>query len=153
MASAVKGGARLRRTLRRLPDFVKADVVDQLRVAGSRLTAKAKAETPRRTGGLAGAIAFRVLEGSLKLRIGLLTKGQRRRFFYGFILDAGRKAKTVTIKSGKRRGARMRISPIGRNRYNFVFGRRSDFLRNELPGLRSALEKALSRASRGGGAL
>jgi len=85
------------------------------------------------------------------LRLGLVTKATRRGRFYGYILDQGRAAKTVRIKRGPRAGAMMRISPIDRERYNFVFGRRADFQRNELPEMYKAVSRALEKQARKSG--
>jgi hypothetical protein len=117
------------------------------------MLARAKAEAPKRTGGLSGALSFKVAPKTLNMRIGLVTKAMRRKFFYGYILDQGRKAKTVQVKRRTKSGVTsyaMRVKAIPRNRYDFVFGRMRDFRTNELPHIRRALEKALSRVSRGG---
>lgn len=151
MASRTKGAASLRRLLRRLPDAMRDGLADELRAIGNRLLGRAKAETPRRSGRLAAALRVRVAAKTLMLTLGLLSKSDRRRFFYGYILDEGRAAKQVTIKRGPRAGSTMRISPIARERYNFVFGRRRDFQENEIPKLRGVLERVLSQVSRGSG--
>ena len=152
MASKVKGVAQLRKRLRQMPDFVRSDIAEELRASGQRMLARAKAEAPKRTGGLSGALSFKVAPKTLNMRIGLVTKAMRRKFFYGYILDQGRKAKTVQVKRRTKSGVTsyaMRVKAIPRNRYDFVFGRMRDFRTNELPHIRRALEKALSRVSRG----
>lgn len=149
--SGIRGGPSLSRRLKNLPDAVRADAVSELTAIGGRLLARAKAETPRRTGALAAALEVKVLPGSLRLRLGLLTKSKQREFFYGFILDGGRRGRTVTIKRGARKGRQLRVSEISPARYNFVFGRRADFRSNELDGFRRNYVKALQRALKANG--
>jgi hypothetical protein len=149
--STVKGAGSLRRALRRMPDGSRDKIADALEGAGRRLLARAKAETPSRSGRLRAALSMKVARKTLVLRVGLLTRKVQRDFFYGYILDAGRRAQTVTIKHGPRRGAKMRIRAIPKGRYDFVFGRRRDFIQSELPRVRAALESALHQAIRGSG--
>lgn len=147
MASAVRGAASLRRLLRRLPDASRQALGDELRAIGERLTARAKAETPVRTGRLRAALGFRVAVKTLQLRLGLVKKADRRRFFYGYILDQGRRAKAGKSKSGRN----YRVTAIPSTRYEFVFGRRRDFQQNEIPRLRTVLDRVLEQAARGSG--
>lgn len=145
--SSVKGTASLRRLLRRLPDASRQALGDELKAIGQRLLARAKAETPVRTGRLRAALGMSVAVKTLQLRLGLIKKADRRRLFYGYILDQGRKAKSGVTKNG-RRWATGAISP---SRYEFVFGRRKDFQQNEIPNMRKVLDKVLSDAARGAG--
>lgn len=147
MASAVKGAASLRRLLRRLPDASRQELGEELKAIGDRQLAKAKAETPVRTGALRAALAVRVAVKTLQLRIGLVRKVDRSRFFYGYILDQGRKAQSGKSKSGRN----WAVSGISAGRYEFVFGRRRDIQQNEIPKLRTALDRVLERAARGAG--
>ena len=147
MASGVKGTASLRRLLRRLPDASRQALGDELKAIGERLLGRAKAETPVRTGRLRAGLGFTVAVKTLQLRLGLVKKADRRRFFYGYILDQGRKAKTGVSKSGRR----WAVSAIAPSRSEFVFGRRKDFQQNELAAMRKALERELIKASRGAG--
>ncbi len=149
----MKGASQLRRTLKRLPEFVTREVAEELRGSGQRLLFKAKTEAPHRTGALSAALAVKVSDKALTLKIGLITKAKRRKFFYGWILDKGRRARTVTVKRRLKAGGvttySARVRGISSSRYDFVFGRRQDFKTNELPRIRSALERALARAARG----
>lgn len=151
MAAPVQGSASLRRLLRRLPDASRQELGEELQRIGNRLLGRAKAEAPVRSGRLRAALAVRVGVKTLQLRLGLLTAANRRKFFYGYILDQGRAAKTVTIRRGPRAGAVMRVSGIAPGRYEFVFGRRADFRENEVSRLRVVLDKVLARASRAAG--
>lgn len=146
MAGRVKGVASLRRVLRRLPDNVRKELGQQLQVIGQRQLAKAKFETPVRTGRLRAALDMKVAVKSLALRLGLLTKAKRKRYFYGYILDAGRRAGSVTRIKGRNAGKTFSWSAIPHDRYNFVFGRRRDIQQNEIPRLRTAVERALHNA-------
>jgi hypothetical protein len=147
--SRVIGGPALKRTLRRLPESTRESLADTLTLIGNRLLLRARGETPIRTGGLRAALNYKVAAKTLKLTVGLVTKATKRRFFYGYILDAGRRAQTVKIRCGVRAGKNMRIKAIAPNRYDFVFGRRKDFVRNELPVMRQALIDGLQDAARG----
>lgn len=152
---AVKGVASLRRLLRKLPDAARIELSDELKAIGARLTATAKAETPVKTGRLRSAINFKSTVKGLQLRLGLVKKQDRKRLFYGYILDAGRKAKVVKAKRRKADGTystyNMRIRAIDPSRYEFVFGRRRDFQENEVPKLRTVLDRVLTNAARGAG--
>lgn len=152
---AVRGVTSLRRLLRRLPDEARTELANELKAIADRLTAKAKSETPVRTGGLKGAIGAKVLAKSLQLRLGLIKKADSRRYFYGYILDAGRRAQVVKAKRRKRDGSyseyMMNVPAIPASRYEFVFGRRKDFKENEVPKLRTVLDRVLTNAARGSG--
>ena len=143
----VKGVSSLRRLLRKLPDESRKELADELTAIGARLIGRAKNETPVRTGRLKAALAFRVAAKTLQLRLGLVKKADRRRFFYGYILDAGRKGKVGKSRSGRN----YTVTPIPASRYEFIFGRRRDFQQNEIPKMRAALERVLKRASQGVG--
>lgn len=149
--SKVKGASSLRRLFRRLPDAAREEMATFLGGAGARLAGRARAETPRKTGELASKIGFKLAAKTLMLRIGLITKRDQRDYFYGYILDEGRRARRVRITRGPRAGATMNIPGISRERYNFVFGRRQDFVSNELPKFRSVMDRILLRAAQGGG--
>lgn len=147
----VKGTSSLIRVLRRLPLAVREEVAGAMRESGIRLLTNARVEVPVRSGRLRRALNYKVNVKSLQLLVGLIDKPSRKKFFYGYILDQGRAAKTVAIERGKRAGTTMRISPIAQERYNFVFGRRRDFKDNELPSIRKAFERALTKAIKGSG--
>lgn len=155
MASKMKGAASLRRLLRKLPDESRKALGDELTRIGERLIGRAKAETPVRTGRLRAALGFRVAVKTLQLRLGLVKKADRSRFFYGYILDQGRKAQVVEARRRKPDGSYsiypIQVSPISPSRYEFVFGRRDDFKRNEIPKLRMVLDRVLLKAARGAG--
>jgi hypothetical protein len=118
------------------------------------LLGRAKAEAPVRTGGLRAALNFRVAAKTLQLRLGLLTKRVQKKYFYGYILDVGRKARTRPARrrnaSGKISTYVVRVRGISPQRYDFVFGRRRDLKQNEIPELRNVLHKVLTRAAQGG---
>jgi hypothetical protein len=165
--SRVIGGPALRRTLRRLPESTRESLADTLTLIGNRLLLRARAQTPVRTGGLRNALNYKVARKTLQLTLGLLTKGKRRDFFYGYILERGRRAQTVQVQRRKRVGGilrtsgrrkikaditstyNMKVRAIAPNRYDFVFGRRKDFVQNELPVMRQALIDGLQDAARG----
>lgn len=107
--SRLKGIARFRRLLRRMPESVQAEIVSVLRLAEPRILAVMMARAPRRTGALVGGLKSRLLETTMRLRVGFigLPKG-RARLFYARILEFGRKAQTVTVFR-RRQGAPKRL--------------------------------------------
>ncbi|SDC30902.1 hypothetical protein SAMN05444678_102263 [Sphingomonas sp. YR710] len=142
MAERLQGLRNAKRIIKNIPDSARKILSDDLQAIGNRLLGRAEAETPVKSGGLKAALKMKFTMGvSMILRIGLLDKRAKSRYFYGYILDAGRKAYT---RKGRHIGA------IGREKYNFVFGRRADFNANELPNLRSVWTKILQDASAGG---
>lgn len=151
--SGVRGAASLRRALNAADPAVRDELGGEMAGITARLLGRAHAETPVRTGFLRGLIKARFLPKTLKIRLGLLTKGDQRKGFYGYILDQGRKAKTVKARRRNADGSvtvyMMRIRSISRERYNFVFGRRADFMANELPRMREAVQRALRRVAKG----
>lgn len=152
--SRVRGARSLRRTLKALPEASREELGDTMNVIAFRLLGKAKAEVPVRTGRLKGLLSAKVLVNSLTLKLGLVNKRAQRQGFYGFILDQGRKAQVARAKRRNQSGTvstySVRVRAIPRERYNFVFGRIRDFRKNDLPRLRDALDRVLSRAARGG---
>lgn len=152
MKSRVKGAASTRRLIRRLPDAARAEMAEFLDASGKVLLGRAKAETPTRSGRLRAALRFRLLKNAnLEFKLGLITKAAQRRFFYGYILDNGRKAQRARVRRGPRAGSFVNVRAISRERYNFVFGRRQDFRDNFLPKIRLVWEGILRRAASGVG--
>lgn len=151
--SSVKGAAALRRLFRRLPDAAREEIGNELVGIGARLLARARGEAPvGRTGRLRAALNVKVAVKTLQLRLGLITKATQRKGFYGYILDQGRRAKTVQVKRRTKTGIStyaMRVKGIPRNRYDFVFGRVRDFRKNEMPKLRATFDRIMSRAAMG----
>lgn len=148
--SHVAGVPQFRRTLRRLPDIAREELADALTDSGGRLLGRARAETPVLTGGLRGDLQLRVARKTLQLRLGTIARKTQRRRFYGYILDQGRKAQVV-IARRKKTGTRyrLRVRAIPRTRYEFVFGRRADFIANELPRFRRVVNRILARVAAG----
>jgi hypothetical protein len=105
-----------------------------------------------------------VFPKTLALRVGLMGKDRISKtknraqidLFYGRILEYGRKAQTVLVKRRTKKGGRvayhLRVKPISRNRYDFVAGRAMSFATSKIrPTLKTIWERALFRASSGGG--
>lgn len=157
MISAKWLGVRsTRRFLQNIEPEARRELNDEFQAIGDRLLGNTLAETPRKYGGLVSAIQKRVTIGaSLILRIGLLTKRAKTEYFYGYILDQGRRGgrfKAARVrKDGTIERYLVNVGAISRDKYNFVFGRRADFEANELPRLRSIFDRILRRASAGVG--
>lgn len=152
--SRVVGASKVRKLLRRLPDKMREEIVSALNEAGPKLLGRARGEAPRRSGALASALAFKVYPRTLRLRLGLLTKRLNRDYFYGHILEVGRKAQTKTVRRRTSNGViqyALRISPISPGRYDMVGGRTKSFAKNLLrPLLARIYERALRKAASGG---
>jgi len=133
--SQLAGARSFRKLLKQLPDSAKQEMAGILADAGPSLLAAIAADAPVRTGALKAALQQKLLRTSLRLRVGLINKAANRRFFYGRILEFGRKAQTVTIRSGPRAGALMRIRALQPR--PFIFAKR--------PKLRSALNNSLRK--------
>lgn len=98
MASKVQGQAKMRRLLRQLPDEARADILGVMERGGRRAQVAMKVRARHRTGKLQAGVRYRV-DKSLRMQVGLLgTKRGRAKLFYGFVLDKGRKAQTVTVR-------------------------------------------------------
>lgn len=154
MRSKIKGVARLRRLLKRLPDATRQEMIVELNVAGREAVAIAQGRAPRRRGALAAGIGFKVFPKTLRLQVGLLTKAVNRRLFYGRILDLGRKSQTVQARrrsagSGTVSTYAMNIKGIS-GKY-FVTGRKSDLRVRFGYSLGQVYDRALRKASTGGG--
>lgn len=95
----VRGIARFRRLLRRLPDVMRGEIVTELSVTGRQMVQAVKARTPRRRGDLQAGISSKVLPTSLRLQVGLLgNKAERAGLFYGRIQDRGRREQIVSVR-------------------------------------------------------
>lgn len=121
-ASAIRGSKSFRRLLRGLPGAMRAEMADVLtksRPAAESLVAqRLAATTKRRTGALRAGVKSKVYPRTLRLQVGFLgTKAGRAKLFYARILDLGRKAQTVTIKSGKRKGQKVEVRAIAAKRF------------------------------------
>lgn len=115
----VRGDRSFRRLLDRLPGSVRQMIVGQMKVTGIQVLAQQRALAPFRTGATKGALSMRVLEKSLKLKVGLLGKPLNRRLFYAHIIEFGRKAQTVQAKRANGTGYAMRISALPPR--NFIY--------------------------------
>lgn len=171
----VQGLQHYKRLMRNLDPAARQELGQEWNIIADRLLAQAKAEVPVRTGGLRAALDKRVtIRGGMILRIGLFGPNKTR-YFYGWILDQGRKAQRAIVRHRRKDfiGPRPFYSKIGprpnlalnsdgtiryvnvraidRERYNFVFGRRKDFYFNYLPRLRGIWTRIIERASRGAG--
>lgn len=105
--SQLQGVAGVRKMLRRLPESAKDEMVDALHDIAPEYLAAQQADAPVAAGAhrkgvepgaLRAGLSFKVLRKSLRLRVGLIgTKPGRARLFYGFIVEIGRKAQTVSV--------------------------------------------------------
>jgi hypothetical protein len=150
MASRLRGVAKTRRLLKRMPDAVQQEVLNALNATGRELAAGMQARAPVRTGALRAALSYKVFPKTLRMQVGILgPKGARSKLFYARILEFGRKAQTVTITRGPRAGASMRVSPLTARRF---VTRGNTVLRDTLTkNLKNMWEAALGRVAEGGG--
>lgn len=149
---ALKGAGRIRKMLRRLPDDVAIEINAVLASAGQQGLVYARSQTPAKTGALRNALAVKLYPKTMRMRLGLIGKRQQRNFFYGHILDKGRKARAVRVQRRTPSGAIinyiMRVSPISPARYDIVYGRAEQFIKGLVnKPLRDVYTKALRRAA------
>lgn len=153
--SRVAGAGRVRKMLKRLPETLRDELAREMQSAGPTILGKSKAETPSRSGSLRSLLTWRFYPKSLRLRVGLIGARANRAGWYGRILEAGRKAQTVTAKRRTANGViayRLRVRAIDRSRYDIVRGRIKAFAKRLLrPVLGRAYEKALRSAASGAG--
>lgn len=121
-ASAIRGSKSFRRLLKGLPDAMRAEMADVLTKsrpeAEALVATRLDATTRRRTGALRAGVKSKVYPRTLRLQVGFLgTKAGRAKLFYARILDLGRKAQTVQIKHGSRKGQSMKIRAIAGKRF------------------------------------
>lgn len=103
MRSKIRGGKRVRRLMKSLPDAMRGQLVNVLRNGGRALVSSMRARAPSRTGALRAGIQSRVYEKTLRLRVGLIgTPGGRAKLFYGRIQDLGRKGREVVVQRRRR---------------------------------------------------
>ena len=97
--SRLRGIARFRRLLRRMPDAVRGEILVELRVTGRQILNAVLARSPKRRGNLRRGISAKVLPASLRLQVGILgTKAERANLFYGRIQDLGRREQVVSVR-------------------------------------------------------
>ncbi|WP_242149607.1 hypothetical protein [Sphingomonas sp. BAUL-RG-20F-R05-02] len=107
----VRGLARFRRLLRRVPDAVRGELLVELRVTGRQIAQAMRAKAPSKSGALRAGIDEKVLPTSLRLQIGLLgTRRGRASLFYGRIQDLGRREQVVTVQRRRRVAGRLRTA-------------------------------------------
>lgn len=152
--SRLKGAKGVRRLMRALPDNMRAELVHVMQDAGPKLARQMQGRAPRRSGALAAGIKWRVQPKALKMQVGLLgTKRGRAKLFYGYILNYGRKAKTVLARRRTATGAisryslRVRAYPA----QHFVTGAMPDLRRALETRLRAVWDRVIDRAARGAG--
>lgn len=149
-----KGKARVRRLLLGMPDATRLEIAKLFEDKAPAALAYARINTPRKTGALANALRVKTYPKRLALRLGLLTKGDNREFFYGRILDRGRRPQSVNVKRTTASGAVsqyvMKVSAIPAARFDIVYGRVAAYVRN-LIGVpaRDVFAKALRQFSGG----
>jgi hypothetical protein len=151
----LKGAGQVRRMLRQMPDAVQTEIVDLYRRTEAPALAIARGGAPVRTGALRAALGTKILPRSLRFQVGLIGKRVSREFFYGRILEVGRKAKTVSVRRSTSQGVSayaLRVSAIPAVRYDIVQGRARARIRQLIVDpLQNLWDKALRRAALGAG--
>lgn len=151
MPAKWRGIGRTRRIMRRLPDAMRDEIEGVLNDAGPVIQGIMRSRSPVRRGAVREGIVWRVLKGSMRLRIGLLgTKARRQRLFYGRIQDLGRRAQSVFVqrrRSGSPmflRGGRKRAEDIVTSyRMNVRAMAPKRFITGRMPEARQALRDKL----------
>jgi hypothetical protein len=149
MSSKVKGRKQFARVVKAMPDEARADLVSAFGRVGRRAQAAMQARAKFKTGALRQGVKYKVLPKTLRLQVGLLgTKRGRSKLFYGFVLDKGRKAQTVTIARGPRRGASMKVRALTGDR--FVSGEFPDLRDATMREVKPLFSRILARIGTGG---
>lgn len=154
MPSRVKGGARVRRFLRAMPDGVRGEIVTAFDHFGREMASTMRSRTPHRTGALLSRITYKVFPRTLRMQVGLIAgKRVRNRLFYARILDLGRKAQIVQARrrtqSGQVSTYSMRVRGIPAKRFvTGPLGQSRAALNRHTRGI---FERALRRTAGGGG--
>lgn len=149
MARRTKGIRRVRRLLRNIDDIARQELSDILYVTTVKLRNLAKVRSPIRTQRLSAGIKQRVLDRTLKGRVGLITKGDQGRLFYGHVLNRGRKAQSVTAKrskGGKLQTYRLSVPALAGR---FFFPSRREASQLVQPRLQQAWANILENAAEG----
>lgn len=162
------GAGRVRKLLNAMPDEARQEILALYRREGPIMEALMKSRVPVKTGAGRAAISHKIFEKSLVLRAGVIGTalnglgkrlgGKRTRsVFYLRILERGRGGarrltrviRRRTPSGGFSRPFTARISPISRNRYDFIEGSVSRVLRARVRGqLKTIWAGALRRAAR-----
>lgn len=94
--TVVKGAARLRRKLKRMPDEIKAEVAAVIRDDAEIVLQEMRNRAPvspwwktREQGHIRDALSLKITLGGLRARVGLLGKTAKGLFFYGGFLEFG----------------------------------------------------------------
>lgn len=151
MPAKWRGIGRARRIMRRLPDSMRNEIEEVLNDAGPVIQGIMRSRAPVRRGAVREGIVWRVLKGSMRLRIGLLgTKSARSKLFYGRIQDLGRRAQTVFVqrrRSGSpmflRRGRKWSEDIVTSYRMNVRAMAPKRFVTGRMPDARQALRDKL----------
>lgn len=151
--SSVRGAAKLRRLIRRMPEAVQQEIVGSLDSWGRELGGAMRARTPRRRGTLLSRIRHKVFPKSLRMQVGLLgSRKVRQRLFYARILDLGRKGQSVRARRRRKDGSvstyAMNVGAIRAMR--FVTGPLSDLRTGMNKHIKGIWTRALRRVSEGG---
>lgn len=101
----VRGDRAFVRLLKRLPDSTNQEIREQLKSTGQTVVALERRLVPiyagsRKgvvSGALQSALSYSVPPVRLSLKVGLVGKAINRKLFYGWIVEWGRKASTVTV--------------------------------------------------------
>lgn len=143
----IRGDRSFRKMLARLPEAERESMAAMMEELGGEMLGEMQAAAPVRTGAVRGALSMRLSRKTMRLRVGLIGRPTNRRFYYGRIVDAGRKAQTVTAR---RRGKAYRLRVRARAPQPFVRGRARDLRRKVAgPRLETFWNRALARAAEG----
>lgn len=152
--SRLKGVKSTRRLFRAIPETMRSELVHVMQDSAPKIARQMQAHAPSRSGALRAGIKWKVLPKTLKMQVGLLgTKRGRAKLFYGWILNFGRKAKTVNARRRAPSGAvssylmKVRAYPA----QHFVTGRYKDLRRDLNQRLRSVWDRVLRKAAKGTG--
>jgi hypothetical protein len=150
----VRGDRSFRKILKRLPETIKAEMLEMLDKTGDAVLAQQQRDVAVRTGALRSALSKRLYKGLVRVRVGLIGPAVNRRLFYARWIERGRKSKTmIARKKGPKRENlagiyRRRIGPMPKR--PFIMSDRTKRIRDTMAGqIQGYWSRVLQKASVG----
>lgn len=92
----VRGVTSVRKLLSQAPEGVREELIVELHRGGREIVPRQVAKAPSKTGRLRRGISYRVFPRTLRMQAGIIgPKRERKRLFYAWILEHGRRGREV----------------------------------------------------------
>ncbi|AGH48766.1 hypothetical protein G432_05195 [Sphingomonas sp. MM-1] len=143
---------RMRGMIKRLTPEARAEMIVEMNLVGDDELARMRRDVSRRSGFLASGLSKKVYPKSLRLRVGFIGKKVNRDRWYRWIIERGRKAKTVEVNRRRGRTAPasypLRVKAMRARPYVFSGGGAARIARSQR--LQDFWGKVLTRVGAGG---